>query len=48
MVFILLGELCKCETKIMILRVVGLGLATARRKNNQKLVNERLLLYCQV
>ena len=37
-----------CVTKIMILRVVGLGLATARRKNNQKLVNERLLLYCQV
>ena len=37
-----------CVTKIMILRVVGLGQATARRKNNQKLVNVRLLLYCQV
>ena len=31
-----------CVTKIMILRVVGLGLATARRQDNQKLVNERL------
>ena len=34
-----------CVTKIMILRVVGLGLATARGNDNQKLVNERLLSY---
>ena len=34
-----------CVTKIMILRVVGLGLATATGNDNQKLVNERLLYY---
>ena len=37
-----------CVTKIMILRVVGLGLATARRKYNKEMANERLLLCCQV